>query len=81
MHFHIFAGYQARLDKRVVTIEMSTGDKGQDYAEVAKREKLQPLELELKKIEDTVGNIKAEFNYMRQREARHRDTNGISLGI
>jgi p24 family protein delta-1 len=44
-----------------------SGAEARDYAEVAKKENLKPLELELRKIEDTVDKIKDDMLYMKSR--------------
>lgn len=43
---------------------------------IAKAEKLKPLEVELKKLEDLSESIVNDFAYMRAREEEMRDTNG-----
>ena len=51
-----------RADKRIVKLELEVAkDKGRDYEELAKREKLKPLEVELKKMEDLITQIKVPF--------------------
>jgi hypothetical protein len=52
-----------------------SGVEAQDYSAIAKKEHLKPLELELRRIEDTVEMIQKDFEYMREREAVMRDTN------
>lgn len=47
-----------------------------DYTEVAKSEKLRPIEVELRKLESVADGIVSEMEYMKQREAQMRDTNG-----
>ena len=46
------------------------------YSKLAKIEKLKPMELELKKLEDLSEAIVNDFAYMRAREEEMRDTNG-----
>lgn len=60
---------------RVVSLKLDVGEKEKDWSEVARKENLKPLELELRKMQDSVTTIQADFNYMKGREARHRDTN------
>ena len=43
---------------------------------MAKAEKLKPLEVELKRLEDLSESIVNDFSYMRSREEGMRDTNG-----
>lgn len=54
---------------------MKTGVEAKDYSEVAKREHLKPVEIELRKMEDAVAEIHAEMLSMRDREHKMRDTN------
>lgn len=44
--------------------------------QLAKAEKLKPMELELRKLEDLAESIVQDFAYMRAREEEMRDTNG-----
>jgi len=50
-------------------------EKKKDYAEVAKKENLKPIEVELRKMEDVVESLKEDFLHLKEREAIHRDTN------
>jgi len=45
--------------------------------QIAKAEKLKPMEVELKKLEDLSESIVNDFAYMRAREEEMRDTNGL----
>ncbi len=44
--------------------------------QVGKAEKLKPMELELRRLEDLAESIVNDFAYMRAREEEMRDTNG-----
>ena len=44
--------------------------------QLAKAEKLKPMEVELKRLEDLADAVVNDFAYMRQREQEMRDTNG-----
>ena len=44
--------------------------------QLAKVEKLKPMEVELKRLEDLADAVVNDFAYMRQREQEMRDTNG-----
>ena len=50
-----------------------------DYADIAKKENLKPIELELRKMQDQVLNLQSDFSYLKKRELKHRDTNGEIL--
>jgi hypothetical protein len=47
--------------------------------QLAKAEKLKPMELTLRKLEDMTENIAQSFLHLKQREAEHRDTNGKTI--
>lgn len=46
------------------------------HLQLAKAEKLKPMELELRRLEDLAESIVNDFAYMRAREEEMRDTNG-----
>lgn len=46
------------------------------FIQLAKAEKLKPLEVELRRLEDLSKSIVDDFAYMRAREEEMRDTNG-----
>ncbi len=48
---------------------------------MAKAEKLKPLELELRKLEDLAEAVVNDFARMKMREQEHRDTNGMSSNL
>lgn len=60
---------------REVFLDMKHGVEAKNYADIAKAEKLKPLEVELKKLEDLSESIVNDFAYMRAREEEMRDTN------
>ena len=45
-------------------------------SQIGKAEKLKPMELELRRLEDLADSIVSDFAYMRAREEEMRDTNG-----
>ena len=57
---------------------LATGVDTVDYTEVARDEDLQPLEMNLRKMEDTVKQVHEEMLYMKTREKEHRDTNEVT---
>lgn len=70
------------LLKRVV-IYPTTGFSGITFLrfsllslQIAKVEKLKPLEVELRRLEDLSESIVNDFAYMKKREEEMRDTNG-----
>lgn len=60
---------------REVMIDSKHGVEAKNYADIAKAEKLKPLEVELKRLEDLSESIVNDFAYMRAREEEMRDTN------
>jgi hypothetical protein len=58
---------------KTVSLSLSAG--GRDYAEMAKKDNLKPLEIELKRLEDAVGQIHQEMKFLQTREQQMRATN------
>lgn len=65
--------------KRTVTLSLKVGVEARSYDAIAKAEKLKPMELELRRLEDLSQSVVHHFALMKKREEEHRDTNGISL--
>ncbi|RUS23958.1 emp24/gp25L/p24 family/GOLD-domain-containing protein, partial [Jimgerdemannia flammicorona] len=61
--------------KRVVDVDFDIGAEAADYSALAKTENLEPLEVELRKLEKVVQEIWDEMEYLKNREAKMRDTN------
>lgn len=68
-----------RSSPREVYLNMKHGVEAKNYEELAKAEKLKPLEVELRRLEDLSESIVQDFAYMRQREEEMRNTNGKLL--
>jgi len=60
---------------RQIELEFLSGVDTTDYSDLARKEHLKPLELQLRKMEDRVEGIHKEMLYQREREEKHRDTN------
>lgn len=60
---------------REVYLNMKHGVEAKSYEDIAKAEKLKPMEVELKKLEDLSESVVNDFAYMRSREEEMRDTN------
>lgn len=58
-----------------VHIDLKHGVEAKDYENLAKVEKLRPLEVELRRLEDLSQDIVTDFAYMKAREEEMRDTN------
>ncbi|KAG0369337.1 emp24/gp25L/p24 family/GOLD-domain-containing protein [Gamsiella multidivaricata] len=60
---------------RTVDIDFEIGSETIDYAKLAEQEKLKPMEVELRKLEDLVKDILDNMEHLQAREARMRNTN------
>lgn len=69
MCFHNSEG----VSQKTIGLTLSSG--GRDYKEMAKKDNLKPLELELKRLEDTIVQIHQEMKFLQAREAQMRETN------
>lgn len=66
----------SQLPQREIYLDMKRGVEAKNYDDLAKAEKLKPLEVELRRLEDLSESIVADFTYMRKREEEMRSTNG-----
>lgn len=64
-----------RGPNREVFLNIKHGVEAKNYEDIAKAEKLKPLEVELRRLEDLSESIVQDFAYMRQREEEMRNTN------
>ncbi|XP_010854146.1 PREDICTED: transmembrane emp24 domain-containing protein 10 [Bison bison bison] len=64
-----------RIPDQLVILDMKHGVEAKNYEEIAKVEKLKPLEVELRRLEDLSESIVNDFAYMKKREEEMRDTN------
>ncbi|TQS36551.1 hypothetical protein Golomagni_02994 [Golovinomyces magnicellulatus] len=60
---------------RQIELTIDIGADAKDWGAVQHSEKLKPVETELRRIEETVGEVVAEMEYLRAREQKLRDTN------
>ncbi|KAF9180354.1 vesicle coat component [Haplosporangium sp. Z 767] len=60
---------------RTVDIIFDVGAETIDYAKLAETEKLRPMELELRKLEDLVRDILENMEHLQEREKKMRNTN------
>ncbi|WOL11554.1 transmembrane emp24 domain-containing protein p24delta9-like isoform X1 [Canna indica] len=61
--------------KMAVEFEWRTGVAAKDWTNVAKKGQIEVMELELKKLEDTIKSIHDEMFYLREREEQMQDMN------
>ncbi|GAB7351608.1 hypothetical protein MBLNU459_g2226t1 [Dothideomycetes sp. NU459] len=60
---------------RHVELDIDIGADAKDWSAIQAGEKLKPVEAELRRIEELVGEIVSEMDYLRTREQKLRDTN------
>jgi p24 family protein delta-1 len=60
---------------RAISFEVETGMDINEVKRIEKAEKLKPIELELRMIEQMLKGIVDEMEYLKEREIRMRDTN------
>ena len=60
---------------RHVELDIDIGADAKDWSAIQAGEKLQPVETELRRIEEMVSEVVAELDYLRIREQKLRDTN------
>ncbi|KAF9932352.1 vesicle coat component [Linnemannia zychae] len=60
---------------RVVDLEFQIGSETIDYVKLAEKEKLKPMEVELRKLEDQVNDIIENMEFLQRREEKMRNTN------
>ncbi|XP_053330963.1 transmembrane emp24 domain-containing protein 10 [Spea bombifrons] len=70
-----FPAGAGRVPDQMVNLIMKHGVEAKNYEEIAKVEKLKPLEVELRRLEDLSEFIVNDFAYMKKREEEMRDTN------
>lgn len=60
---------------RHIELDIDIGADARDWSTIQAQEKLKPVETELRRIEELVGEIVGEMDYLRTREQKLRDTN------
>lgn len=60
---------------RHIELDIDIGADAKDWNAIQNTEKLKPVEAELRRLEEVVGEIVSEMEYLRSREMRLRDTN------
>ncbi|KAI9598491.1 emp24/gp25L/p24 family/GOLD-domain-containing protein [Syncephalis fuscata] len=73
---HLAQGYTPGTEfYRRVEMHLDVGADTIDYEMMAKREKLKPMEVELRRLEKMIDEVVNEIDYLKQREAKMRNTN------
>ncbi|KKK20290.1 hypothetical protein P175DRAFT_0505158 [Aspergillus ochraceoroseus IBT 24754] len=60
---------------RSIELDVDIGADARDWSSIQAQEKLKPIETDLRRIEEMVGEIVNEMEYLRAREQKLRDTN------
>ena len=60
---------------REIELDVESGAAARDWNAVQAAEKLKPVEVDLRRIEETTYEISGELQYLKAREERMRDTN------
>ncbi|KAG0289352.1 vesicle coat component [Linnemannia gamsii] len=60
---------------RVVDVDFEIGSETIDYLKLAEKEKLKPMEVELRKLEDLVKEVIEDMEHLQRREEKMRNTN------
>ena len=60
---------------RHIELDIDIGADARDWSAIQAQEKLKPVETELRRFEELVGEIVGEMDYLRSREQKLRDTN------
>lgn len=69
------AQYSGRSMSRSVELDIESGSQARDWNMISASEKLKPIEVELRRIEELADEIVDELTYLKNREERLRDTN------
>lgn len=73
--FENLAQFQGRQFSRQIELDIEIGSEARDWNLISAHEKLKPIEVELRKIEELTDEIVDELAYLKNREERLRDTN------
>ncbi|CCH58484.1 hypothetical protein TBLA_0A06930 [Henningerozyma blattae CBS 6284] len=60
---------------RSIELDIESGAQARDWNKIKASEKLKPIEVELRMVEELTAEIVDELNYLKNREERLRDTN------
>jgi hypothetical protein len=72
---NVYTGAAKAGNPRHVELDIDIGADAKDWNTIGANEKLKPVEAELRRIEEVVGEIVTEMDYLRAREQKLRDTN------
>jgi hypothetical protein len=72
---NVLSGGRGKNPTRHVELDIDIGADAKDWSAIQANEKLKPVELELRRVEEMLGEVVSEMDYLRSREQRLRDTN------
>lgn len=73
---NVFAGgHRPSNPNRSIELDIDIGADAKDWAAIQATEKLKPVEMELRRMEEMVAEVVNEMDYLRTREQKLRDTN------
>ncbi|KAJ4320651.1 vesicle coat component [Neodidymelliopsis sp. IMI 364377] len=72
---NVLTGAQVASGPRHVELDIDIGADAKDWSAIQASDKLKPVEAELRRVEEVVGEIVTEMDYLRAREQKLRDTN------
>lgn len=73
--FENLAQANGRSLSRSIELDIESGSEARDWNKIQASEKLKPVEVDLRRIEELTDEIVDELNYLKAREERLRDTN------
>ena len=68
-------GHEVMSPTRHVELDIDIGADAKDWSAIEAGEKLKPIEVQLRRIEELVEEVVGEMDYLRTREQKLRDTN------
>ncbi|KAJ5109173.1 Endoplasmic reticulum vesicle protein 25 [Penicillium angulare] len=72
---NVLVGRSGANPSREIELDVEIGADARDWSSIQVQEKLKPVETDLRRIEEMVGDIVSEMDYLRTREQKLRDTN------
>ncbi|KAI1826045.1 emp24/gp25L/p24 family/GOLD-domain-containing protein [Xylaria intraflava] len=72
---NVLQGARTHNPIRHVELDIDIGADAKDWSAIQATEKLRPVETDLRRVEEMIGEIVTEMDYLRTREQKLRDTN------
>lgn len=74
-HINRRAGQTKPPQTRNIELDIDIGADAKDWSAIQAADKLKPMEMELRRMEEVTAEIVKEMDYLREREVKLRDTN------